>query len=207
MGIYSRLQYYLKQALNIRLNFFRVIYVWVASLCNFPFTQYFFFLSRFTAPLGLRILILYLCSITVWSAATQTRAGRPGPKFEPGTGDLEARTLTTRPPHLLRWIVKKPQRFTFSSVPTQLLPVWCRCTRSAYTGRAASSRACTCAGSDDPTCQMLPGSSVDRGTFPRHFCAPWQYGRDTRYRAGPWSPADRCGSSVTFSATWSGRGA
>ena len=27
--------------------------------------------------------------------------GPPGPRFEPGTGDLEAETLTTRPPHLL----------------------------------------------------------------------------------------------------------
>ena len=38
----------------------------------------------------------------MWSAAPQiTLWGGPGPRFEPGTGDLEAGTLTTRQPHLL----------------------------------------------------------------------------------------------------------
>ena len=45
-------------------------------------------------------------SITVWSAATQiTLWGGPGPRFKPGTVDLEARPLdhqtSLRPPHLL----------------------------------------------------------------------------------------------------------
>ena len=40
--------------------------------------------------------------ITVWSAAPQISLwGGPWLIFEPGTGDLEAGTLTTRPPHLL----------------------------------------------------------------------------------------------------------
>ena len=40
----------------------------------------------------------------MWSAAPQTTLwGGPGPKIEPGTGGLEARTLTTRPPHLLQF--------------------------------------------------------------------------------------------------------
>ena len=56
---------------------------------------------RYTAHLGLGVL-LYLYSITVRSAAPQTTLwGGPGPRIEPGTGDLEARTLTNRPPHLL----------------------------------------------------------------------------------------------------------
>ena len=38
----------------------------------------------------------------MWSAALQTKLwGGPGPRFETRTGDLEAETLTTRPPHLL----------------------------------------------------------------------------------------------------------
>ena len=52
---------------------------------------------RFTALLGLGYFILYLYSITVWSAAPQTSLwGGPGARFEsgtrfePGTGDLEA---------------------------------------------------------------------------------------------------------------------
>ena len=57
-----------------------------------------FFLNRYTAHLGLG-LILYLYSITVGSAAPQaTLWGGLGPRFKLGTGDLEARTLTTRPP-------------------------------------------------------------------------------------------------------------
>ena len=38
------------------------------------------------------------------SATPQTTLwGCPGPRIEPGMGDLEARTLTTRPPHLLTY--------------------------------------------------------------------------------------------------------
>ena len=56
------------------------------------------FYFRFTAHIGLG-LILYLYSITVGSAAPQaTLWGGLGPRFKLGTGDLEARTLTTRPP-------------------------------------------------------------------------------------------------------------
>ena len=43
-----------------------------------------------------------LYSITVRSVAPQTTLwGGPGPSIEPGTDDLVARTLTTRPPDLL----------------------------------------------------------------------------------------------------------
>ena len=50
-------------------------------------------------PLG---LVHYLYSITVQSAAPQTALwGGPGLRFEAGTGDLEAWTVTTRLPHLL----------------------------------------------------------------------------------------------------------
>ena len=57
---------------------------------------------RFTAHriLGLYYIMYY--TITVWSAAPETSLwGVPGPRVEPGTGDPEAETLTTRPPHLL----------------------------------------------------------------------------------------------------------
>ena len=48
------------------------------------------------------VLLHYIHSITVSSAAPQTTLwGGYGPRFEHGTGDLEAGTLTTRPPHLL----------------------------------------------------------------------------------------------------------
>ena len=68
---------------------------------------------RFTAHRGLeffntlviqyKVLLLQYYSITVWSAAPQiTLWGCPEPRFEPRTGDLEAETITTRPPHLLK---------------------------------------------------------------------------------------------------------
>ena len=65
-----------------------------SSLCNF----YYFF----SAYRVLQFLIHYLYSITVRSAAPQTSLwGGPRPRFEPGKGDLEAGTLTARPPLLL----------------------------------------------------------------------------------------------------------
>ena len=60
-----------------------------------------FFFEIYSPPRP-RVLILYLYSSTVWSAAPQTTLwGRPRPRFEPGMADLEAETLTTRPTHLL----------------------------------------------------------------------------------------------------------
>ena len=54
----------------------------------------YFFLYSLPRP---RVLLHYFFSITGWSAAPQTTLrGGPGPGFEPGTGDLEAGTLTTR---------------------------------------------------------------------------------------------------------------
>ena len=49
-------------------------------------------------------LLLYLYSITVRLICRPSdhTVGRPGPRLEPVMGDIEARTLTTRPPHLLR---------------------------------------------------------------------------------------------------------
>ena len=66
--------------------------VFILLHCNF------FSFFRFTAHRGLGFLIHYLYSITVWSQTTLWWG--PGPRFESGTGDLEAGTLTTRPPHL-----------------------------------------------------------------------------------------------------------
>ena len=63
--------------------------------------HYYYFVR--TAHRGLWFIFYYCYSITVcvWSAAPQTTLwGGPGPRFEPGTGCLEAETLTTRPPHL-----------------------------------------------------------------------------------------------------------
>ena len=69
----------------------------------------------------------------MWSAAPQTTLwGGPKPRFEPGTGDVEAGTLTTRPPHLLETTTPhqtcysnmaklKKCRFKFSRWPTVFL--------------------------------------------------------------------------------------
>ena len=60
------------------------------------------FFSRFSAHLGVEFYILFVQYYSVICRPSQTTLwGGPGPRFEPGTGDLEARTLTTRPPHLL----------------------------------------------------------------------------------------------------------
>ena len=68
------------------------------------FLRNIFFIFRFTAHLGEGIILYCIVCITVWSAAPQTTLwGGPRPRFEPRTGDLEARTLTTRPPHLLQF--------------------------------------------------------------------------------------------------------
>ena len=51
----------------------------------------------------------------MWSAAPQTTlCGGPGPRFESGTGDLEAGTLTTRQPHLLS---RSPHLLTKNALP------------------------------------------------------------------------------------------
>ena len=55
----------------------------------------------------------------MWSAAPQTTLwGGLGPRFEPGTGDLEARTLTTRPPHLLA----RPPHLLFKTLLVPRVP-------------------------------------------------------------------------------------
>ena len=57
---------------------------------------YIFFFCTVYQGLGF-YYFYYFFSITGWSAAPQTTLrGGPGPGFEPGTGDLEAGTLTTR---------------------------------------------------------------------------------------------------------------
>ena len=59
------------------------------------------FFQIYSPPTPLEGFFITFYSNTVWFADLQTTLwGRPGPRFEPGTGDLEAGTLTTRPPHL-----------------------------------------------------------------------------------------------------------
>ena len=92
MYMYCSYVYWQKKKKNLRYEFGGLI----KGALNF------FFFSRFTAHLGLGFFILNLYSITVWSAAPQTSLwGGPGPRIKPGTGDPEARTLTTRPSQLL----------------------------------------------------------------------------------------------------------
>ena len=57
------------------------------------------FFQRFSVHWGLGVHYLY--SITVWSAAAGHTVGKPRARFELGTGDLEAGTRNTRPPHLV----------------------------------------------------------------------------------------------------------
>ena len=72
------------------------------SLCTLyqrshPLTNFFIFFYSLPRP---RVLLQYLYSVTVRSAAPQTaQLGGPGPRFAPGTDDPEA---GTRPPHLIR---------------------------------------------------------------------------------------------------------
>ena len=63
------------------------------------------FFYRLTADRGLgfnTLFLQYYSAICRPSVHTVGRPG-PGPRSEPGMGDLEADTLTTRPPHLL-WL-------------------------------------------------------------------------------------------------------
>ena len=62
----------------------------------------------FTAHRGLEFLLLYFTvfvqysSLTLICRSSDHTVGRPhGTRFEPGTGSLEAGTLTSRQPHLL----------------------------------------------------------------------------------------------------------
>ena len=59
---------------------------------------YYFFFSRVSAHLGVGFYTLFVPYYSVICHPSQsTLWGGPGPRFEPGTGDLEARTLSTRP--------------------------------------------------------------------------------------------------------------
>ena len=57
-----------------------------------------FFSSIYSPPIGLGFNTL---CVQYYSVICRPSDHTVGPRFEPGTGDLEARTLTTRPPHLL----------------------------------------------------------------------------------------------------------
>ena len=54
----------------------------------------------FTVHLGFNTL--FVQNYSVICRPLDHTVGRPGPRFEPGTADLQARTLTTGPPHLLK---------------------------------------------------------------------------------------------------------
>ena len=60
--------------------------------------QYLSKLICFYCPPRPTLFIQYYSAICRPSNHTM---GRPGPRFEPGMGDLEAGTRTTKPPHLL----------------------------------------------------------------------------------------------------------
>ena len=81
-----------------------------SGLCSAGFSFFFFFLIFFIALRGLGFQKHYFYSIAVRSAAPHITlwGGPPGPRFEPGTGNLEARALTTRPPNLLKLQTSRP---------------------------------------------------------------------------------------------------
>ena len=71
------------------------------SIPSSPSPSSFFLFFRFTAHLGLEIYTLFVQFYSASCRPSDHTVGRPGAENRTWVGDLEARTLTTRPPHLL----------------------------------------------------------------------------------------------------------